>query len=457
MARLILFLLGTLLCHQSALLADEPAWKVGVAKAEITPEKFIWMAGYAARDKPAEGKAQDLYAKACAFEDSAGNRVVIVTMDLISVPRALREHLADYVRQAHELSDAQLMVNCSHTHCGPELRYTDPDANERSKNAANYAKFLRNSLEKLIDNALSDLEPAGLEFYRARCGFAMNRRLPSGPGWKNSPNPEGPVDHEVPVLKVSTADKKTKAILFGYACHNTTLGFYEWCGDYAGYAQEALEEAHPGATALFVLGCGGDQNPYPRGTLELARLHGQTLATAVNAAFLTPARSVTGKLSSAYAIAELDYAKPFPTAEGLTKTLETSRDKYEVSRAERMLAYLKDNDQFPTHYPAPVQVIRFGNDLVILALPGETVVDYSLRLKKELANHGHATWVAGYSNDVFTYLPSKRVLQEGGYEGGGAMKYSIYPHPNIFADSVEDRLIGTALKLNKSLEEATGR
>src|SRR5205823_8918428 len=136
------------------------------------------------------------------------------------------------------------------------------------------------------------LKPARLGYSHARAGFAMNRRLPTAKGYQNSPYPDGPVDHDVPVLRVEDAEKKLRAIAFGYACHNTTLSFYEFCGDYAGFAQQYLEEAHPEALALFLTGCGGDQNPYPRGTIALCRQHGRTLATAVDAALLTVPRPI---------------------------------------------------------------------------------------------------------------------------------------------------------------------
>ena len=136
----------------------------------------------------------------------------------------------------------------------------------------------------MIGQTLGKLEPARLESSHARAGFAMNRRLPTDRGVINSPHPDGPVDQEVPVLKVVGEKANLRAVLFGYACHNTTLSFYQFCGDYAGYAQEYLEDAHPGTTCLFLMGCGGDQNPYPRRTLELAKQHGRALANAVETA-----------------------------------------------------------------------------------------------------------------------------------------------------------------------------
>ena len=251
-------------------------------------------------------------------------------------------------------------------------------------------------------------------------------------------------------------DGKPRAILFGYACHNTTLAFYQFCGDYAGFAQDFVQRSNPGAVALFMAGCGGDQNPYPRSTLDQARQHGEALGNAVTAAQQTRPRPVRGPLRVALDTVSIDYA-PAPSKEELIKRKESLKDEYERNYAERLLKHLEANGKLPSNYSAPVQAIRFGDDLLMIALPGETVVDYSLRLKKELGGSGPAVWVAGYSNDVFAYLPSKRVLKEGGYEGGGAMKYMSYPHPGPFADTVEERVVGKARELVERVSKPTAK
>jgi len=97
-------------------------WKAGAAAVAITPEKPMWMAGYAARNKPSEGKIHDLFAKALAIEDAQGTRLVIVTTDLIGIPRPLRDWLEEEVARRYDLPPAGLLLNASHTHCGPELR-----------------------------------------------------------------------------------------------------------------------------------------------------------------------------------------------------------------------------------------------------------------------------------------------------------------------------------------------
>ncbi|MBD3675421.1 MAG: neutral/alkaline non-lysosomal ceramidase N-terminal domain-containing protein [Planctomycetaceae bacterium] len=422
--------------------AEEAVWKAGSAFVRITPDKPMYMAGYAARNKPSEGVASELYAKALYLEDAEGHRAAIVTFDLISVLKELRDGVAKTVEARYKIPAAAVMLNCSHTHCGPVVRspskaIQDLDS-EKVKQAVEYSQWLEKTLIELVGAAVENAEPSTVTYHRSRAAFAMNRRLPTDAGFRNSPNPDGPVDHDVPVLKVVNAAGELKTILFGYACHNTTLSFYEFCGDYAGFAQADIERNHPGVVAMFVMGCGGDQNPYPRRTLDLAITHGKTLATAVEAALETPAIPVSGPLTAQLEEVEVTYAPP-PTKEELEARLETG-NKYVVRHAQRLLTQLETEGKLRDSYTTLVQTFQFGDDLTLIALPGETVVDFSLRLKRELADR--RVWVAGYSNDVFAYVPSKRVLQEGGYEGGGALIYfTAILHPGPFADDIEERII----------------
>ena len=410
------------LAQQKSVAPHVPAtWKAGAASVVVTPEKNLFMAGYASRNKPAEGKVQDLFAKALALEDEQGGRVVIVTMDLIGVPQSLRRAVAARAEKDFKLPPAALLMNASHTHSGPSLRgspMTEKDfANPRIRDAYEYTQALQDKLVALIGKALADLQPARLTWNRARCGFAMNRRRdyslpPEDPNSKLAPNPNGPVDQEVPALRVESPEGALRAVLFGYACHNTCLGFYNYCGDYAGYAQEYLQANRPGFTALFLMGCGGDQNPYPRRSdvvpgisdLELTQQHGRSLANAVEMAMTVSPRAIRGPIRSAYEEISLDYAKP---------------------------------ERPPHDYP--VQVIHLGNDLIIAALGSEVVVDYSLRLKRELAGEA-AVWVAGYSNDYTGYMPSLRVQKEGGYEAAAG-----------WAETIEEKIVGKVHELHRRL------
>lgn len=429
----------------AATVPNRPEWRAGAASIDITPDGPAWMAGYAGRKKPSEAVVQKLFAKALAIEDAQGAMVVLVTLDLIGVPKPLREAVEKQVLSRHQLRPEHLLLNASHTHSGPSLYgrgIGDPAFVEKA-NA--YSRLLEEKVGRVIDDALARREPVTLQYTRARAGFAMNRRLRVGTEIRNSPNPDGPVDHDVPVLRVANAKNEVKAILFGYACHNTVTGTYSINGDYAGYAQAYLEEARPGSVALFLTGAGGDQNPYPRGSLEQTAQHGRTLANAVEAALaVTVPRTVQGPLRSALAYADIEYAD---IGRADLQRRAASRVAAEKTRAEQLLADL-DQGKLPRSYPCPVHVVQFGVDLTIVAIGGETTVDYSLRLKRELAAGPNAIWVAGYSNDGFGYLGSRRVIMEGGYEGYSA---NIGRHPGPWATNTEDKVIHLAHELIRSV------
>lgn len=427
-----------------------PPWRAAVAQIDITPGSMMWLAGYASRNKPADGTTLPLHAKALVLEDAAGKRIALVTLDLVGIPRGLRLAVAAEVALRHGIPPAFLVMNASHTHSGPEVRAdrTEPtdDPPRRSAEAVAYTRQLAGRLTGLVGDCVGRLQPARVRYSYARCGFAMNRRTPSSTGYKNHPFPPGPVDHQVPVLQLVDSGGRELAVVFGYACHNTTLALQQFNGDYAGYAQQALERAHPQAVALFVSGCGGDQNPYPRRELELAQGHGQSLATAVEAALLTEMQELSGPLRAAYEEIPLAYSR-VPTRAELEHR-QKSADLLESRYARRLLGVLEERRELPAHYPYPIQVLRLGDRLTLVALGGEPVVDYSLRLKRELRDP--ALWIAGYANDVMTYIPSLRVLREGGYEAGDAMKWGTHPAP--WSADVEEHIVGTVHRLRRGLD-----
>ena len=432
---------------------NKPAavWKAGAASAKITPEGSMWMAGYAGRTKPSEGVELDLFAKALVVEDTSGGKLAVITMDLIGVPRNVRLHVAEQVQKQFGIAPERLAINASHTHSGPELRTSNlngtDDPAKREAEAGAYTDKLQDTLVSLVGEALKKSAPATLHYSKARCGVAMNRRTPNGSGgWNNFPNPDGPVDHTVPVLKVADAAGKEIAFVFGYACHCTTLGHQKFSGDYAGYAQKALEAAHPGVTAMFMNGCSGDQNPYPRGTMELAETHGKSLATSVEAALTTNMIPLSGSIRAGLREIPLAY-DTLPTREQLLEK-QKSTNALDKAHAGRVLARMDRDGKLPQDYPYPVQVLRLGDQLTWVTLSGEVVVDYSLRLKSEIKDP--IVWVSAYTNDVPSYIPSHRVWKEGGYEGGDAMKWGT--HPTRWSEKVEDHIISTVHELRQGLK-----
>ena len=268
---------------------------------------------------------------------------------------------------------------------------------------SDYTKALIDSIDKTMSEAFTDMIPSVLLWGTGRADFAVNRRENKEkdvPALRASLSLKGPVDHDVPVLHVVNDEGKTLAIVFGYACHCTVLDGYKFSGDYAGFAQLAIEKAHPGSQAMFVAGCGADQNPLPRRTVELAEKYGGEMAVAVDEVLASPMRVVEGPLASAYEEVALPFAT-VPSREDLDAQVK-AKDPVVVRRAERLLASLRKKGELDPSYPYPVQAWRLG-DLTWIFLGGEVVVDYSLRLKRNVGSS--RTWVSAYCNDVMAYDP----------------------------------------------------
>src|SRR5213592_1949230 len=240
---------------------SESAWKAGVAQAVITPTETIWLAGYGARKKPSEGVRQDLYVKTLALQDETGKAAVLVTLDLVEIRRDEAEIIADRVRKKLGLSRDRLLINASHTHSGPVVGeppgYADINR-EQEAVIRRYTAWLLDKVVQSVEASIRDLAPATVSFEQGLAAIAVNRRRARD---RSLP---GPVDHDVPVLAVRAPDGKLRAVVVGYACHATSLGDYQIGGDWPGYAKAEIEKTHPGATALFVQGCGADSNPLPR-------------------------------------------------------------------------------------------------------------------------------------------------------------------------------------------------
>ncbi|HJU11467.1 MAG TPA: neutral/alkaline non-lysosomal ceramidase N-terminal domain-containing protein [Candidatus Binataceae bacterium] len=429
-------------------------WKAGVAVQIITPEQPMWMAGYGNRNKPAEGKLTDLYVKVLALEDPHGGRLVLLTSDLVGIPRSLSEPVAEEVRKRTGLPRERLMLTVSHTHCGPVLRDSlhtmyDMSPDEATK-IGPYTDKLKNWMIDTIIRALDDLKPARLSYGKGTARFAVNRRKPTDKGFINAANPEGPVDHAVPVLRVAAPDGRLRAVVFGYACHNTTLQFYQWCGDYAGFAQKYIEDKHPGATAMFWMGCGADANPLPRSTVELCKKYGRELADAVEDSLTGKLNPITGDSAAKYTTIALPFDKLPSRAQWESE--RRSREHSVRNRAEHYLKLLDRGEKIDDQYRYyPVQAWRLGG-LTWIALGGEVVVDYSLRLQRELGRD-HPLWIAGYANDVMAYIPSLRVLKEGGYEGDTSM--IPYGMPSKWGPEIEEKIVARVRELVKEVSAKT--
>src|SRR5688572_11475891 len=207
----LLFVAVTTLTGAAAPAPPVDHWQAGVATVDVTPPLPAWLSGYGNRVAPAKTVTEPLRAKALAIKDRSGTTLVAITTDLLGVPRAVRDAVAEELQRKYQLPGAGLLINASHTHCGPEIRSAETQFStlnpQRTARVAEYRAQLVAQLAEVAGAALSSLEPVHLAYSHAKAGFAMNRRpnyalVESMPGYGVEPNPDGPVDHAVPVLQV---------------------------------------------------------------------------------------------------------------------------------------------------------------------------------------------------------------------------------------------------------------
>ncbi len=276
--------------------------------------------------------------------------------------------------------------------------------------------------------------------------FAINRRRLKDGKWAGFGRvPDGPVDHAFPTLQVRNPDGSLRAVVGNYACHCTTYGgrFNRIHGDWAGSAVRQIEARHPGSTAFISIGCGGDANPDPSGQVKgngVVNRHGKAVADEVDR--LLSADRVSLTEPPVCRLRRIDLPLDHvPTRKELQGRLKGRKRPAFFARI--LLDRLDTGEKLAASFPYPVQTWTFGDDLAMVFLAGEVLVDYSHRLKRELA--GDRLWITAYANDAPGYIASRRVIQEGGYEVDDSM--NNYQKPARLALDAEDRIVEAVKEL----------
>jgi putative membrane-bound dehydrogenase-like protein len=406
---------------------------VGVAEVDITPKDPVRMNGFGSRRDEFTRVNHPIYARAISIRHSGDSEpLVLMTVEVLGITA---DHRADLVKRLKgKVSSERLAVTATHTHCGPMVSGANPTLfgvpipDDHLKHIEAYTATYLDKLEQAAVEALKDPKPAHLYWGVGTVGFAKNRR----------PQPNGPTDHDLPVLVVKDAKTAAvKAVYTGYACHCTSLTHNSISGDWAGYAAAGIGKLFPGAVGLVSIGCGADQNPdarEPTDKDEAARVRGHMIADEVKrlaGGFLAP---IQGKPVCTLKSISLPLAD-HPDRKGWEKLAEQKNAIGHHARVQ--LAKLDKGEKLMTSIDYPIQSWAFGESLAMVHLPGEVVVDYGIRLKAELDRS--RVWITAYANNNPCYIPSERILKEGGYEGGGAMIY--YDVPSTFKPGLEEPIV----------------
>ncbi len=443
---LVLALLAAVFFPQREKAGSKARW-AGLARVDITPAHPVRLTGYGGRPGPHRGVLQRLWADALAIGGAGDPPALWLTMENCGITREVWLMLRDRICRRTGVLPERVVLSISHTHNAPAtsgwapfIQPEDLSADEAAAIDA-YTHELLDKVESVAAEALSRRFPALLSWSEGSAGFAANRR-PRG----------GPVDHALPVLKITGLRGELRALVVSYACHCTacTGAVMQVGGDWAGVARTAMERDSPGVQSMITIGCAGDADPFPRGGpdggVEFARQHGESLAAEVRRLLAQPFRPLHGPLTAALVRAPLPYDTHFTREQWEQRALATD---IAGRHARHWLPLVAAGQTLPLELDYEVTAWRFGDGLNMLFLPGEVVVDFSLRLKQEAGTV--PLWINAYSNWVPCYIPSRRILQEGGYEAETSLWY--YNRPGRLAPATEDTVVRAA---HTAIQKAAG-
>lgn len=426
--------------------------KVGTAKIDITPSHPTLLAGYGGR--PGEHVSIDMKLWARALVIGNETPVLLVAVDNCGVPRKLTEIIQRALKDSLGLPPEQIVISSTHTHNAPSLTGYAPVVwgsrvtPEQEVRSTRYTQWFIEQVIKVAELAFEHRKEATLHWGQGRVHFGGNRRVLSKGAWSGfGLNSKGPVDHSMPVMVARRHDGTPIAIWSNYACHCTSEGSRNHIsGDWAGNTNLEVERRFPSAIALTTVGCGADVGPQPSGSFEIAKQHGKTLADEVARLINSPLRKLEGNPRSTRREFPLPLAKPQDRNVFVEQAKGTG---YHADQARLVLEYEKEHGKIQTEVPYSVTCWKFDQDLAIIFMAGEVVVDYAIRLKTHL--DWERLWINGWSNDVPSYIPSQRILKEGGYEPGFSQVY--YGLPGPYDPAIEDlifnevtELVGTEFK-----------
>lgn len=421
---------------------------VGAARVDITPDYPVRLSGYGSRETLNEGVEQKLWARALVIGDK--NPVAVVTVDSIAVPRNIAEAAAKILEEKFGMTRARVVLAGTHSHSAPHPSrsylptiFGIPLTEKEWKVVDRYGEQMLQGIVSAVSDAMKARKPCQLSWSQGKVSFAKNRRKMAEGKWKGfGEQTGGAVDHALPLLAARDSEGKVVAMLVNYACHCTTISsvstrFNHVCGDWAGYASDSMERDQTGAVGMVMIGCGADANPADRGKLAVAKEHGASLANEVKRLLGGEMTALEGLPETKFQFVDLPLEKA-PSRAEIEKTAADEKQRSQVrNRAKRFLTQLDAGKPLATKVSLPVQTWRFGDDLDMVFLGGEVVVDYSLRLKQIYGSR--EMWVSSYCNDVPCYIPSVRILNEGGYEADSSMIY--YAKPNRFRPELEQTLV----------------
>ena len=423
----------------------EQPWSVGYDEADITPAPGqVQMSGFG-RERYANGALAPLLTQVVVLRDGEYNTGVLITADILDFDCVMVEAIRRAIKHKHNIPPENIMLAASHTHWGPAVRFRM----SFSIGAPNvwYMGLLEEKILAGVDAAIESLSPAMIEYgwidFR---GIGCNRRLPVDGKITWGPYKEGSFDGHTPIFRVKRAAKPQQLLVVGHACHPTSSGtIQKWSPDYPGAMRDYLARKLSGTKAVFVQGCGGDakivhKDPETKKLVfsnhpERAKAAGEKLAMVV-LTHLEAGRMVPlgGRLACSLVTGQISYgerwsreeierlAYPEPTKSGRRSTWLTWTARQSLALPDYSQSFRYD-----------VQVWKLGSRLMVFGMEGEICSPWGPVLRAMATTE--LAMVIGYANGTSSYIPDKRIVREGGYEGLTSQHAYFLPAP--FTENID--------------------
>lgn len=421
--------------------------KAGFARQKITPPVGTKMQGFGARDqeKGCEGVHDDIFARAL-FLEHQGEQFLIMGFDLCFFGREEADRYRGALGRKLDLAPRQILLNTSHTHVGPSTAlwpYAQGSGPDRL-----YLAELETAMLRAATAARSVMRDATLWAGKTKTRLPLSRRKPDDKGgvaWR--PYPQGVICDNLPLCLFKDLAGHPIGLLYSVACHPSTINCWQISADYPGVTSDLLDAylGLPEGGSLFLQGCGGDTKAcvtgdgrdeidvcWRPGNWADVAAAGRIVADEAKSLLAAGLQAVKPALCAQTVEMEWPLMPPPSRAELAALAAPSSSTSRRQFWARRQLELLDRGTPLRTAAAITLHGIQLGNGLRLIGLEGEAVADLGLLIERFYG--GGITFALGYTDGAQLYLPSERMLVEGGYEVGS---YHEYGFPSRLAPGME--------------------
>jgi neutral ceramidase len=431
--------------------------KFAVAKQSMTPDTPVFLAGFGTRDRKSEGVLD------------------VITLDALGGDRSFVTGIKKALREVYGLKAEQVLINFSHTHCSVFLtgeaqegrrggyslgqeQWPEKDEDIDYTEDIRYYQFIRDTIVGLAQHCSENLTEGTIQQLKGISKAGVSRRQMTEEGLMFKPNFKVETDQDLYVLQLHDSQGELKGLLFSYGCHPTCIGPNKISAEFVGQACTELEASFPNSIAIFLQGCGADIKPmktvigdrFKSCSVEEMREAGVELAEEVKR-IMSECKAV--QLTGAMQTAELDvrlFTEPWGLTEMLAIVEDETKTDYRRRAARRTIEAIYEG-RVRKILPFTVTVWGLSDGFRIIALEGEVPTEYALQIKKLFPTMN--VMVLGYSNGVPTYIPTRQILIEGGYE---AEAFVLHGYRGPFVPENEWIILGAVKEAEKRLQTPIG-